>query len=699
MKFSHNWLQTYFEKPLPKPEKLAELLTMHIFEVEGIEEIKNANGEISDHVLDVKILPDRACYAYGHANLAREINAFTDAGFKNKEYPSPKADEISAPLDQQMPKSNIADDNNVHIFTKRLISGIDAQSMASPQWLKDALEAVGQRTISPIVDLTNYVMLDIAQPMHAFDADKLVGDVDIRFANDGEKIILLDGREVTLDSSVMVISDAEGALDIMGIKGGKKAEVDQNTRNIIITAGSYNASYIRKTAQKVGIKNDSTKRYENNISPQWTLLAQDEFYSLLKKECPQIQVSKLFVVGKGIDPDALTPQIKITTDFVSQKIGLDVSADEILNILKSLEITTQKNGDEIIVTVPFYRRDLLISEDIIEEVARLKGINSMPEVVPKADIAVPMLPSFFYSNITRNILLGFGFSEIYTHTLIDKGDIALANPLTSERSHLRNNLSHGMKQALCFNVQNIDLLGGNNLVAEDVRIFDIGHVFNNKKETWSLVIGVASRVSKKARENNKKTLQTAMQEVAKSLGLPMEGVECLETNENQTITEGETEAQGGAVPVSYCIAEINFESVLTSLPTPEEFKSNSDNAKVCGDASISELVDMTSAKRFKRFSPYPYIVRDIAVFIPGPTGRAEELRELIREANGSIIVRIRQFDEFEKKNKETGEVEKTSYGFRMVFQAGDRTLTDAEVQGVMDQILKKIGEKEGWEVR
>ncbi len=720
MKFSHTWLQTYFEKPLPKPEKLAELLTAHIFEVEGIEEIKNASGNIVDRALDVKILPDRACYAYGHANLAREINAFTDAGFKNKVWNEIDAANASEELNAIMPNLSIADTGKSPIMTMRLVHGI--ANGPSPKWLSDALMSAGQRSISLVVDLTNYVMLDCGQPMHAFDADKIKGNLSIRYANDGETLTLLDGRVVTLDQSILVIADEEGALDIAGIKGGKKAEVDGNTKNIILTAGNFDASYIRKTSQKVGIKNDSTKRYENTINWQRVFDAQSECISLLKAESPNIIQSKLFCHDPGIDEvKKRLPVIRVDAAFISQKIGMDISTDEIVRMLKSLEIDVDVKSDgdaqTIEIVAPEYRGDLKVAEDIIEEVTRLQGMNSMPETVPKADIAVPALPSFFYSNVARNALLGAGFSEIYTHTLVEAGDYALANPLTNERSHLRNNLASGMKKALCFNVQNIDVLGSANAVSDDVRIFDIGHVFKGKKETWSLALGVASKAGKLAKEKNKRALQDAMMATMGSLGLLPHGNESLVTDENQTIIEGETEAVGGAVPVAYCIAEIDFEAVLASLPAPEEFKSKPEHAAFCSGENLPVPVDMTTATRFKRFSPYPYMVRDIAVFIPGPTGRAHELRDLIEVVNDSIvergiaedgmpqavkkglIARIRQFDEFEKKNKETGEVEKTSYGFRMVFQAGDRTLTDAEVQRVMDRILTKIGDKEGWEVR
>lgn len=733
MIFSYNWLQTYFKKPLPMPEKLAELLTMHIFEVEGLEEIPvtawpapaaftpadKADAK-KDYAIDVKILPDRASYAYAHLSLAREINAITESGFKSFHCQNVTGENVESVIEDAtdaeitVPSITIVDPEKVPIFTSRMVSGI--ANGASPEWLKSALLAAGQRSISLIVDLTNYVMLDVGQPMHAFDADKVKGDITIRFAKQGEKLILLDGREVTLDPETLVIADEEGALDIAGVKGGKKAEVDANTKRIIITAGNFDSTYIRKASQKVGIKNDSTKRYENAVTLERTFIAQSEFINLLKDEQSGIAFGRLDVRGasaKGVFAPRKT--IAVNALFISEKIGMQVTVDEIKSIMKNLGIEIADNGSALEILPPLYRSDLVIAEDIVEEIARLKGTNSIPEVVPQPNIAVPALPSFFYSNVARNALLGLGFSETYTHTLIEEGDYALANPLTVERSHLRNNLASNMKKALCLNAQHIDLLGTDSAdggsVAQDIRIFDIGHVFKDKKESWSLAIGVACKAGKGAKEKNKTALEHAMRTLAGSFGLDASHQECVEPNENQTIVEGETEPIGGSVPVAYRIAEINFENVLKALPTPEEFSASEAGKAATEWANMPAFVDMKTAHRFAAFSPYPYMTRDIAVFIPGPSGNAGRLRDCIIEAAASggeegdgskdngILKLVRKFDEFEKKNKETGEVEKTSYGFRMVFQSDARTLTEGEVQTVMDAILAKIGEKEGWEVR
>lgn len=720
MKFSYSWLQTYFEKKLPAPDALADILTMRIFEVEGVEAVGD------DHSLDVKILPDRAGYAYAHANLAREINALTDAGFAPAEYQKVTAENVAATIgrktaDFAMPRVLIPAEvaEKVPVFTARIIDNIS--NSESPAWLQKSLQGASQRSISLIVDLTNYAMLDVGQPMHAFDADKVAGGISIRYATAGERLTLLDDREIELDSDTLVIADEEGALDIAGIKGGKKAEVDSNTRRIIITAGNFNASYIRKTSQKVGIKNDASKRYENGVTHERVFVAQNEFIHLLQKENPAISFGPLDVVGLSAE-SVFAPRgpILLDSEFVSEKIGADISIEKIKGILALLEIDARSivggaSGDaagathaanSLEVVPPVYRSDLVIAEDVIEEIGRLNGYDSLEGNVPAARGQVPELKQYYYANVIRDALTGLGCSEVYLHTLVKEGAIALANPLTVDRSHLRSTLAGGILDALRFNAQHIDLLGDESSVAQDIRIFEIGNIFKTTEGRLSLSIGIGGRSGKGVEERHEREIAAICQRLQDRGFADASLMAALRTG----FIKGSTPAEGGAVPASYCAAEFDLAAIIESLPDPAEFKSKHPEADAPGPVS-------PHVPRFVPFSPYPYIVRDIAVFMPGPTGRAQELRSLIESVNASIvekgladdgspqavhrgyIVRLRQFDEFEKKNKETGEIEKTSYGFRMVFQAPDRTLTDLEVQGVMDRILLKIAEQFGWEVR
>lgn len=730
MIFSYNWLQKYFEKPLPAPQVLAELLTMHIAEVEGIEEktIQSKAGTITDFAIDVKILPDRGCYGYGHLYLAREINAFTDCGFKSPtiEYKSTSLVGTNEGADQglssmNVPQVHIEDKNLVPVFTARLYKNID--NTIVPEWIQIALEAVGQRSISFIVDITNYIMMDIGQPMHAFDVEKVLGDIQIRFAKEGERVVLLDGREVSLDPSILVIADSAGPLDIAGVKGGKKAEVTADTKHIILTAGNFNSAYIRSTTQKVGIKNDSTKRYENGVTYERVFEAQ-EYAKLILTEEEQLSThllayGPLRVTGKhqeDISRAESERRIEVSASFVAQKIGAQFSSSEIQALLQKVGISSEVfEGDVLHVHPPVYRQDLHIKEDIVEEVGRLHGYHTL-KGVPSVEVdAVEVLPSFYFSNVIRATLVRLGFSEIYTHSLVESGDIPLANPLSADRSHMRNSLVGEMERVLIRNIQHLDALkpgiiaddsaqhiGSYSIesktelypsfvseIAQDIRVFEIGHVFAGGKEDWSFAMGVSMKDGKKVAGQIDEILQSTLTQLTTVLG-------CDISTYISVRNQRQIPPTGGLVPCYISTICIDLQSLLKDIAA---------RAKA-GMYPLSEIgLDMVKMGQYKYEAPseFPYIVRDIAVFIPGPQGRAHEVREAINSVHDPLIVSVRQFDQFEKRKKledgSVGDVEKTSYAFRIVFQSTTETLTEAIVQEKMNAILNVIQHKEGWEVR
>jgi phenylalanyl-tRNA synthetase beta chain len=720
---------------------------MHIAEVEGIEEkvvqelkqfsaFQAGNTPIGldikiptkkDYAIDVKILPDRGCYGYGHQYLAREINAFTDCQFiestidyRNIEQGGDKAGEANDADESDSQESGsgrdvvsditIENPNLVPVFTARLYRNIDNTNV--PVWMKQALEVVGQRSISFIVDLTNYIMMDIGQPMHAFDADKVQGDIHIRFARDGEKVTLLDGKEMALDPTILVIADETGPLDIAGIKGGKKAEVTADTKNSILTAGNFNPAYIRKTTQKVGIKNDSTKRYENAVTLERVFIAQEQARNMLQT-C-QITHGPLAVIGQSIEEIAQKESIRtieVSSEYISQKIGVTFSVSDIESILNKVSIPSDiVSGDILHIHPPIYRQDLHLKEDIVEEIGRLHGYHMLKGSTITHVGAVEVLPSFYFANVIRAALVDIGFSEMYTHSLIESGDIPLANPLSADRSHMRNNLLGEMERVLIKNIQYLDLLKPTEVqvvpmeststdtkplisfmseVPQDVRVFEIGHVFAQGKETWSFALGIAMKEAKKSASQIGDTIGTVLARLEKVLGCDISKYIVVKH-------EKQIPPTGGLVPCVMQIISFDFQALLIDFASQAK-----PGIYPLSDAGLDfcQMGQFTYAPA----SEYPYIVRDVAVFIPGPKGKAEEVKNMITSLNDPLIVSARQFDQFEKRTKSEdgtiGPVEKTSYAFRLVFQSKTETLTESIVQAKMDHILHLMRQKEGWEVR
>ncbi|MCX6716976.1 MAG: phenylalanine--tRNA ligase subunit beta [Candidatus Taylorbacteria bacterium] len=660
MKISKNWLQKYFDKKLPSAEALSDLFTFHFCEVEGIEKVSGSENDgkaENDEVLDLKILPDRAHYALCHKGVAEEISALLNLPLKEQ-----KEVTVAEVETKRKISVNVVDKNFCPRYMARVVENVKVTD--SPAWLKEKMEALGARSINNIVDATNYVMFDIGQPLHAFDADKVVGNITVRPAKSGEKITTLDGKEITLTSDDSVIADDKGALAIAGVKGGIKAEVTKETKNIIIESANFNASSVRKTSVRVGIKNDAVKRYENAITPELTEEA-------MKAVSEQIsESSKSAVFGRVVDgySDPVKPwSVTVTPEFINEKIGSKISTEEIVKILEKLNIDVAKGSSdsELLLTIPTKRLDLIIPEDVAEEVGRIYGyekVESQP--LPLTNKKPEINKSFYYSEKIKNVLAGLGFNEVYLYSLVATGDYEVTYPLASDKAFLRKNLSDGMIKCVEKGVINAPLLG-----LDIIKVFEIGKVFTKNGEELHLCI---SMKAKKA--------EGMIKEALKVCGIDDSSV---------ARTAGMTDHGGIKVNnlngISLC--EINLGSVIEKMPTVNSYDD-------LGFAFAKKV-------NYKKFSLYPFIVRDIAFFVPEEEEKADKKIEetawkVIADSLDAskamhLITCHALFDIFKKDGK-------ISYAFRLVFQANDRTLSDEEVNPIMQKIYDAVAEK-GWQIR
>ena len=680
MKVSYNWLQTYFNKPLPSPEKLADLLTFHVFEIESIDKIMLAGADgrpgssAADTVLDVKVLPDRAHYDLAHRGIASEVALVT--GLEKHEVrpeivPVTSGKKVVVKIDAKA---------GCPRYMARFVGGVKIGD--SPAWLRERLLAVGQRSINNIVDAVNYVMLDLGQPLHAFDAAKVEGGINVRFAKKGEKIVTLDGKEVVLDDSVLVIVDDAGPLAIAGIKGGDRAAVTLATEDIIIESANFNASLIRKTTQKLGIRSDSSKRYENEITPELTAWGMSETTRIIA------DTVAAKVVGEITD---IYPKpvkwwtIRITPDFINAALGTVGAADaisekEIDDILTKLHVSfikegggTMKSGTEYILTPPPYRLDLKIPEDIVEEIGRVHGYEKVkPIPLPDIGFKPAINKDFYYCQKIRAALVAEGFSEVYTYSLENTGDVEILNPLASDKNYARKNLAEGIAAALELNAKNADLLG-----LDQIKIFEIGKVFTKRGEFTNLCIGVKNAKKLKVKEAD--VVSAALQKISL---VPKEGK-----------SSGDSS-----------LVEIILDDIIKKSPEALSEPASVSRAvgAVRGPGTEREVGHKKTV--FRPISTYPFAVRDIAVFVPeqiSPEQISGEKRNMSGEQNirsviekeaGGLLVRNTLFDTFKKEGK-------VSYAFRLVFQSDSKTLTDAEINDIMSRITVALNAKPGWQVR
>ena len=635
MKISYAWLQTYFTEKLPEPEKLSELLTMHLCEVENIEEVG------SDKVLNLKILPDRACYALSHRGIASEVGAILGV-----EYQTLSNDEPKISKTKKLSVSVTAPDLCIRHIGRR-VENISVKE--SPEWLKNRLLSLGQRSINNIVDATNFVTFDMGQPLHAFDADKIKGGILIRRAKTGEQITLLNGLALTLDADTLVIADEDGPLDIAGIKGGKKAELDSNTKNIILSAANFNAGNIRKTSQKTGVKTDASKRFESGMTPDLALKGMREVTELISKLAGPCSVGESLDVYPKPEKQR---HISVSVEFVDSLLGVKISEKEIIKILESLNIKIEKEvGGVLKLLIPSERLDLVLPEDITEEVGRLYGYEKIPATlppVPKGKTEVNK--TFYYENKIREILINEGFSEIMTSSFAMIGDIEIANPLAEDKAFLRKDLRRNFEVAFKKNLINMPLFG-----SDALKQFEIGAVSTKERiEGLSLALGCVSVYGKKM--DSEKYLRGILETIKSNLNIKSDA--------------------GLDEKFANNILEFSLNAVVEKLPAPE-------------------ILDLKSIKSkespFQPISAYPFILRDIAIFVPENVLSGEVL-EIIKKQGGELLFKETLFDEFKKGDK-------ISYAFRLVFQSNEKTLSDAEINKIMENLTLTINAKSGWQVR
>lgn len=642
MKISRKWLQKFFDTELPDTDTLVQSLTFHAFEVDGVE---NFDG---DEIIDVKVTPNRGHDCLSHRGIAKEVGAILNIKIG------------SDPLSETPLLEPVSDKVSVLVEDKKMCPRYIASYMEgikvgpSPKWLKEKLEAVGQRSINNIVDITNFVMLNIGQPLHAFDADKLsLKDgkyaIVVRMAKNKEKMTALDGKEYELSNSMLVIADgnSDKVLGIAGVKGGIIGEIDEKTKNIIIESANFDGVSIRKTSQALKLRTDASQRFEQVISPQLSgyaiKSAVDMILKIASLDNKIVENSVGFVDTLSVFPEE--KKVKVSVERVNRLLGASLSAGEIEKALTSLGFDFSSDNGEYEVSVPFERLDISIPEDLTEEVARLVGYEKIVGVpLPQSVIKAEINKNFYLTEKLSAILLSLGFSQIYTSVFrADEAGRAVSNKVGGERPNLRSRLMEGVTESLLMNERNTPLLS-----LDEIRIFEIGKVFWNKEEFTNIAIGVSGKNSKKGAEN-------ARERLSRVLG-----------NITQKITE-----KG-----NMSILEIeNLEQFPFSI------------------SEISEY-DKSESKASTRYAPsskYPFIARDIAVWTPEEID-ALQVENLIRSEAGELLLKLNIFDQFKKDGK-------ISYAFHLIFQSFDKTLSDEEINKIMDKITSFLNNNDGWTVR
>ncbi|MDQ5901396.1 MAG: phenylalanyl-tRNA synthetase beta chain [Patescibacteria group bacterium] len=466
MKISYNWLKWYIPE-IPTAEKLADVFTYHLTEVEGVETFIGKDGK-EDTIFDINILPNRAHDLLSHRGVAKELSGLLNIPFVDPtlSYKIPE----SAPTEL---KINI-EGGACRRYSARIIRGVKVGP--SKEWMVTHLESIGQRSINNIVDATNIVMFNVGQPTHAFDYDKIADNktIYIRNAQMGEEIQILGGEEKELLETDLVIADEEGALAIAGVKGGTKAEVDENTKDIVIEVANFAPSSVRKTARRLGILTDSTKRFENDLSPEYATLGMTELSSLIFEMFPDATFEDIVDVYESKEKWQEKRKIVVSQKDINRVLGVDFDVATITTAVLSLGFDYSETNGIFQIFVPGERLDLNMMQDLVEEIGRTIGYEKVAPVMPEISVKPKINETFAKIFAVRLKLLNEGYSETMTYTFGKKGKVEVARG-PKGKSNLRTNISDGIKESYEINKLNAGVLG-----LDDVKLFEIGNVFTTE---------------------------------------------------------------------------------------------------------------------------------------------------------------------------------------------------------------------------
>lgn len=686
MIFSYNWLQSFFKKRLPKPEKLAELLTFHFFEVSEVKRVG------SDWIFQVDILPNRASDCFSHLGIAREIAAILNFKFQ-------------APISKfsENKKLGTKDFVSVEIKGKGICSRYTARVVTevrvglSPKWIKERLKVCGLKSINNIVDILNYVMLETGQPLHAFDLEKLEGPnskfktkkLIVRFAKKQEKIVTLDGEKYDLDDDILVIADSKKPIAIAGLKGGKIPEIDKKTKIVVLESANFNRLIIRRASQKLNLKTDASLRFEHSLDPNLTEIAINRAVSLIEKIASG-KVTKDLV--DFYPKKVISKKIKLDLNYVEKLLGIKISEKKIKSILRKLGMKITEISPRLLeVTVPTFRLDISLPEDLIEEIGRIGGYQEIPAVFPRASLILPKRNlEIFWEDMAKNILKEAGFTEVYNYSFISEkfaqifgysGQlIALENPISLEQKYLRPSLIPNLLKNVKENLKHLEL----------IKIFELAKAFKKIKKQKSKIIE-KRQLSGLITGEAFYQLKGVTDLLLKKLGISNIWYDSYQpTPEDSKISIWHPKK---SAEIKVNGQEIGFLGEI-SPKILEKLKIKS--KVVVFDFDFEKLQKLCSEEHeYQPVSSYPAAVRDIAVLVPREVKVVEVLNKINAVAD-KLVRDIDLFDIYEGRELPQG---KKNLAFHIIYQAEDRTLSSKEIDKIQEKIIKTLEEDPEWQVR
>lgn len=647
--------------------------------------------DLKEEIIDFEITPNRPdCLSI--EGLGRETAASLNKPFKN---PRKNIDELQVPDKKEIEglKVDITAPDLCYRYIARVVKNVKVGP--SPDWMKKRLKACGMRSINNIVDITNYVMLEMGQPMHAFDINSISGKhITVRRAENGEKITTLDETERVLDEKDLVISDEEKAVAIAGVMGGLNSEIEKDTQTVVFESAMFYGGNIRKTAKKVGLRTESSARYEKGLSSENTLRAINRAVELV-----ELLGAGEVVEGKiDVYPTKQKiNKIKLDVDKINTLLGTNISKQEMIDILEKVDIKVEND----MAIAPYFRMDLEFVADIAEEIARFYGYDKLETTLVRAGTTIGVrTKEQKIENKIQEILVTNGLSEIYTYGFLSEKDlekskikkelidnaITIINPLGDEFKLMRPTTIPSMMQILA---------GNNNKKNQNVKLFDISRNYKN----------IDNQVEKG---------EVPLQENILTIGMYGEDVDfytlkglvenILEaTNVNRYDIERETTNESYH-PGRCANLKVGIDTIATFGEVHPEVLINYEiNKRVyLAEINITKIVKYSRVnKKYTEVPKFPAAERDIAVIVDedvqvGDIEKAitKKCKKLLKGQKG--LEELKLFDIY--RDEKIGK-NKKSVAYSLIFRDKTKSLSDDEINPVMEEITKELEEKFGAELR
>ena len=632
--------------------------------------------QMDDGVIDFELTANRGDLL-SILGMAYEVGAIYDKKVKDVDL---KHKESGEDINKTF-KTEVKTENCSKLLVKK-VENVKIEE--SPIFIKNRLIASGIRPINNVVDISNYVMLELGQPLHFYDADKLGNKLVVRMAEDGEKLTTLDNVERTLTSEDIVIADATHGVGLAGVMGGLETEVESDTKNIIIESAIFDSVKVRKTSKKI-VRSEASNRFEKGLDPERTTMAIERACKLLEEYAGGTVVTGTVEYDKTNNKEK---EIEITFKNINDVLGTVIPNEEILNVFRKLGFTYKVNGEKIKVIVPTRRLDISIKEDLIEEVSRIYGVDNIEGKLP----IVPMRKGSYdkTQREIRNKMIALGLKETLTYVLINDKEVngytldkfeplKLLDPITEDRNTLRYSMIPSLYKVYEYNKAREQ---------KDISIFEIGKGFYKKGEVYGEDTKLCVLMSGKYSTglNNNKNVDFYVIK-----GIAEEVLDYLGYAGRYSFMKQEMPKE--MHPGQSAMINVNGSNIgMIGKIHPSVTK---DDVYVL-EINLDELFTKKVGKmKYKEFSKFPSINKDIALVVDKKSV-SKDIEKVIKSAGGSLLTNIEVFDVY------TGVgvgIDKKSIAYSLTFSDMKKTLTDEEINGLMDKIIDTVSKKCGAELR